>query len=226
MSLVYGLPEVPAVYSVCRDLEVRALRADVLFEVRSIAERVKSSAHAPTLGTDPIISKYRALAGKSGGRPPIAVYPEVLVRGVLLRGRLPRYNSVLDIVNAVSALTRIPISPVDVDRAVLPLKLAYSARDTVVRDFGGRGVYVRRGAIVLEDGVGRIVYVFPYKSTDVAPVTTATKNAAFIGYGAPGVPLSLVESSVRMVVTYIESFVRGASCSRLEVDGGSRCGRA
>ncbi len=216
MSLVRGLPDVPVVYSVCRDLEVAALRADVLFEVRSIVERVRSSTDASTLDRDPVVSKYRALAGRSGSRPAAGVYPEVLVRGILMRGKLPRYNSVLDLVNAVSAMTRVPISPIDASRVVLPLKLAYLTRDATVRYSGGREVYVRRGAIVLEDGLGRIVYVLPYRNTDVAPVTTTTRSVVFVGYGAPGVPLNLVESSVKTVVAYIESFFRGASCSRPE----------
>lgn len=220
MVKVYGMPGVPVAYSVCRHLEVGTLRVDILYEVRSMVEHVRSSVDASTLATDPIISRYRSFAERRKKGPPSRVYPEVLIKGLLSTGRFPRYNVILDIANAVSMLTRVPISPIDIDRAQPPFRLVHSPADAVTRDFRGKRMYVERGAIVLVDGAGRIVYVFPYKVTDVAPVTTDTRSAVFIGYGAPGVPQHLVSSSVRRVVTFVESFIRGASCRPPEVDAG------
>lgn len=220
MVKVYGLPEVPVVYSVCRDLEVGALRADILYEVKGIASYVRRSSDISTLAADPIISKYRPFTERHRRGSLIRVYPEVLVKGLLSTGRLPRCNTIVDIANAVSMLTRVPISSVDIDRASPPFQLAYLPRDIIIRDFRGRRMYVAKETIVLVDGAGRIVYVFPYKTTDVAPVTTTTRNAVFIGYGAPGVPLHLITSSIKAVVSYVESFVRGASCCLPELDVG------
>lgn len=218
LVIVCGLPEVLVAYSVCRNLEVEVLRADILYEVKSIVTHVRKSSNILTLGVDPVISKYRPFLKKHKERSTIRVYPEVLIKRLLSTGRFPQYNSVIDIANAVSTLTRIPISAIDVDRVIPPLKLVYLTKDAVVRDFRGKEVYVAQGSIVLEEGSGKIVYVFPYKTTDVAPVTIVTKNAVFIGYGAPGVPSYLVASSIKMIITYIESFIRDAQCSRLEVN--------
>lgn len=220
MVKVYGLPEVPVAYAVCRNLEVGALRADILYEVKGIAAYVRRSSDMSTLTADPIISKYRLFVERLRKGSSIRVYPETLIKGLLSTGRFPRYNTILDLVNAVSMLTRVPISSVDIDRASPPLRLTYLPRDTTIRDFRGRRMYVARDTIVLADGADRIVYVFPYKTTDVAPVTTTTRNAVFIGYGAPGVPMRLVTSSIKTIVTYVENFIRGASCCLPELDVG------
>ncbi len=220
MIVVQGLLEVPVAYSVCRNLVVKTVQVDVLIEVRSIAMSVRRSTDTLALSKDPIISKYRPFARKYRKKLAIGVYPEILVKRILSTGRVPRYNSVLDVVNAISALTRVPISSIDIDRIEFPLRLVYSTRDTTVRDFRGRNVHVTRGTIVLEEGSGRVVYIFPYVTTDVAVVNMNTKNAIFIGYGAPGVPLNLVASSIKMVTTHIENYTRGSSCSQLKVDAG------
>ncbi|MEM0351915.1 MAG: phenylalanine--tRNA ligase beta subunit-related protein [Sulfolobales archaeon] len=220
MIAVRGLPEVPVVYSVCRNIEVKITQVDVFIETRGIVMSVRKSTDSLALARDPIISRYRPFAKKYGKKPTIRVYPEVLIKRILTAGTIPHYNSILDIVNAVSALTKVPISSIDIDRVEFPLKLVYLTKDTTVRDFRGRSVYVARGTIVLEEGSGRIVYVFPYTTTDIATINTSTKNAIFIGYGAPGVPITLVTSSIKMVTTRIENFMRGSTCSQPEINAG------
>ncbi|MEM1623144.1 MAG: phenylalanine--tRNA ligase beta subunit-related protein [Sulfolobales archaeon] len=220
MIAVRGLPEVPVVYSICRNVEVKTTQVDIIIETRGIVMSIKRSTDSLALARDPIISKYKPFVKKYEKKPAVRVYPEVLIRRILSAGSIPRYNSVLDIVNAVSALTKVPISSIDIDRVKLPLKLVYSTKDTTVKDFRGRSIYIARGTIVLEEDSGRIVYVFPYTITDVAAINTGTKNAIFVGYGAPGVPINLVTSSIKMVTTRIENFMRGSVCSQPEVNAG------
>lgn len=221
---VRGLPEIPVVYFVCHDLEVRTTQVDLLFEIRNIIARIRESIDLAPPNKDPLIPRYRLFTEKHGYRSMIRVYPEVLIEVISNTRRLPRYNSVLDLVNALSTLTRIPISPIDADKVRPPLKLSYLVKDTVVKDFRGKDMRVPKGAVILGDSINRVVYVYPYKITDVAPITVATKNAFFIGYGAPGVPLNMVISSIKMLITYINNFMRNAQCSQIEVDVGREHG--
>lgn len=201
-------------------MEVKALRADILFEIRNAVESVKKSTFS--LGSDPVISKYRAFVESIGGRSSIKVYPEELLKKALSTGRIPYYNTVVDLVNLATLLTRIPISAVDADTVALPLRLTYLTRDIHTKDFRGRELRVTSGSIVLEDQVGRVVYVYPYRVTEAASVKLNTKNSILIGYGAPGVPTSMVVSSIRLVKKYIENYMYGVRCSHPEIARGTQ----
>ena len=210
-----ALPEIPVVYSLC--IDVQGARADLAFEARRLVERVvRMSADPEALRRDPVISGYRSFLETRVGSG-LRVYPEVLIREAI-SGRSSRYgNPVVDIVIAVSMCTGIAMSPLDADRVVAPLRLLYLAAQTVLKDFRGREIRIPRGSAVLVDASNRVLYVYPYKLTDAAPITAETRRVLIVGYGAPSIPITLVEQSVRRVVDYLESFIRGASCSQPEV---------
>lgn len=212
---VYGLPSVPVAYSICYDVEIKPVRADVLFEVRSAVASVRKSTAVLSAYDDPVVSRYRAFIGEIGCEQSsrIKISSEELLKKALSTGRIPSHNIVVDLVNVASLLTRIPMCVVDFDRVVPPLKLTHLARELLVRDFKGRELRIPRGAIVLEDRVGRAVYVYPHGVTDVASVTLSTRSVIIASCGAPGVPSSLVVLSVRLVKKYVENYIRGAECT-------------
>lgn len=212
---VYGLPSVPVAYSVCYDVEIRPVRADVLFEVRSTAASVRKSTAALSAYGDPVVSRYRAFIEGIGYESPsrIKISSEELLKKALSTGKIPLHNTVVDLVNVASLLTRIPMCVFDFDRVAPPLKLTHLTRELLVRDSRGRELRIPKGAIVLEDRVGRAVYVYPHGVTDVASVTLSTRNVIIVSYGAPGVPSSLVVSSTRLAKKYVESYIHGAQCT-------------
>lgn len=216
MLKAFALPEVPVVYSVCNNIETRGIRVDLDFELRRLVEDVRRSTDLETLKRNPVISGYKSFLVKRVGVDP-RVYPDILIRRVISGRTLPRYNPIMDIVNAVSLLTGIAMSPVDADRVVTPLSLIYLTTDNALRNFEGKEMRVRKGTVVLVDSLNRVIYVYPYKLTNIAPVTAETKRAVIIGYGAPSIPLILVVDSVKRVLGYFENFIRGVSCSQLEM---------
>lgn len=222
MIRIITIPEVPIAYVVCRNVETSEHHVGLLFEVRRIVSMVVSSTDLESLNNDPILSKYKSFAGFRRGSSELDTYPEVLIRRVLFGGGLPRRNPIIDISNAVSMLTKIPMTPIDVDRAGQVLKITRILKRESVSDLDERSVVLPRGTIVLVDSQGRVIYVYPYKLTNVAPANTKTRNVAFIGYGAPGVPLPLITSSVRILINYVANNVRGVECGEIELSTSSR----
>lgn len=221
MIRIITIPEVPVAYAVCRNVKTLEQHVGLLFEVRRIVNMVISSTDLEHLNTDPIISKYKLLVGLGRGRSQLNIYPEVLIRRVLFSGDFPRRNPIIDLSNAISMLTKIPITPIDIDKAGQTLKIVRILKKELLRDLDERTIVLPRGTIVLIDSQDRVIYVYPYKLTNIAPISNRTKNVAFIGYGAPGVPLPLVTSSVKMVINYIASHIRGVECDEIESSTGS-----
>jgi len=213
---VRSVPEVPLAYAVCRDVEVREVRADVLLEVLKLVEGLKSSLDEELIRRDRVILLYRSFIEKwVSATGKIKVYPELLLRRVLSGRSFPYYNSVVDLVNAVSLVTRVAMSVLDLRKLVPPLEMVYLDRELSVEDVRGRPMRLRRGFLVLVDGRGRVLYVYPYRVTREAYVDLSTRDLIILSYGAPGLPITTLVSSVVKAVESLLSYDHSASCNEV-----------
>jgi DNA/RNA-binding domain of Phe-tRNA-synthetase-like protein len=207
-------PELQVAYAVCRSVEVREVRADVILEVLRLVEEVRSSLDEELVRRDKILSLYRSfLERRLGGITDVKVYPELLLKRVLSGRSFPQYNSVVDLVNAVSLVTRLAMSVLDLRKLTPPLRMVYLDRDTSVGDAKGRVMKLRRGVPVLVDSRGRVLYVYPYKVTGEAYVDPNTRDVIVLSYGAPGIPLTTLIGGIAKVVEYLLNYDHSVSCS-------------
>jgi len=214
---VRSVPEVPVAYTTCRGVEVREVRADVTLEVLRIVEEVRSSLDEELIKRDKILLLYRSFIEKwVGSARDVKVYPELLLRRILSGRSFPHYNSVVDLVNAVSLATRVALSVLDLRKFVPPLEMVYLDRELFVEDARGRAMKLRKGLLVLVDGRGKVLYVYPYKVTREAYVDLNTKDLVVLSYGAPGIPTTTLVSSVAKVVGNLLSYDHYASCDEIK----------
>jgi len=215
---VRSVPEVPLAYAVCRGVEVREVRADVLLEVLKLVEGLRSSLDEELIRRDRVLLLYRSFIERwVGATGNIKVYPELLLRRILSGRSLPRYNSVVDLVNAVSLVTRVAMSVLDLHKLVPPLEMVYLDRELSVEDARGRAMRLRKGLLVLVDSRGRVLYVYPYKVTGEAYVDLSTRDLVILSYGAPGLPTTTLVSSVVKAVESLLSYDHSANCSEVKV---------
>ncbi len=215
---VRSVPEVPLAYAVCRGVEVREVRADVLLEVLKLVEGLRSSLDEELIRKDRVLLLYRSFIERwVGATGDIKVYPELLLRRILSGRSFPRYNSVVDLVNAVSLVTRVAMSVLDLHKLVPPLEMVYLDRELSVEDARGRAMRLCKGLLVLVDSRGRVLYVYPHKVTGEAYVDLSTRDLVILSYGAPGLPTTTLVSSVVKAVESLLSYDHSANCSEVKV---------
>ncbi len=187
--------EVPSV----RVLEPTPRSVDELL-ARAEEEARQRYPSAEALTGDPVVQAYRRLLWRLG-IDPTKVRPssEALARRVVRGRRLPRINSVVDIGNAVSLETMVPIGIYDADKLEPPLALTRARGGEVFEPIGGDPQELQPGTPVLVDAAGHVVHVYPHRDSRRSMVTGETKRLLIIGAGAPGVERARVAKAVRRV---------------------------
>jgi DNA/RNA-binding domain of Phe-tRNA-synthetase-like protein len=211
---VHSVPELQIAYAVCRGVEVKEVRADVVLEVLKLVEKTLSSLDEELLRRDKILSLYRSfIERRLGGVVDIRIYPELLLRRVLSGRPFPQNNSVVDLVNAVSLVTRLAMSVLDLHKLTPPLRMVYLDKETSVWDAKGKVVRLRKGSLVLVDSQGRVLYIYPYKVTGEACVDLNTRDVVVLSYGAPGIPKTTLVDGVAKVVEHLLNYDHSISCT-------------
>ena len=123
---------------------------------------------------------------------------EALVRRVLRGRKIPRINCIVDIGNAVSMVTLVPIGIYNLDKLYPPLRLRFAEEGEVFKPIGGSLEKLSRGQIVLADAQ-RIIHVFPHRDCDETKVTGETRNVLVVACGVPGFEERVVVEAAREV---------------------------
>jgi len=152
------------------------------------------------LTRDPVVQAYRRLLWRLGVDPTkVRPSSEALARRVVRGRRLPRINSVVDIGNAVSLETLVPIGIYDLDRLAPPLTLERARGGELFEPIGGEPQRLQEGVPVLLDSSGAVVHVYPHRDSARTMVTREARRLLIIGAGAPGVERARVARAVRSV---------------------------
>ncbi len=197
----------------CQGLHADEDRPDVKADLRKVSREITERYDISSLKGHPVVSAYRKFMWKVG-IDPTKVRPsgEALVRRTLRKGMLPQINSVVDACNMASSLTLVPISVFDLDRITQPIYLRRALPGELFIDFGGRRKTLTGKEVVVTDGHNRILHLFLYRDSNVAPVTNETRNVLIIGYGVPGVPRHTVRSAVELMVKQLRSYYPQVEC--------------
>jgi DNA/RNA-binding domain of Phe-tRNA-synthetase-like protein len=121
---------------------------------------------------------------------------EALVRRVLRGLKFPRINDIVDIGNAVSAYTLIPIGLYDLDNLSPPLRLVLSKGGEVFKGIGSEAKELPKGIPILVDSLKKVLHIFPHRDSLDTAVTERTRNLLITGAGVEGVPEIDVKNSV------------------------------
>lgn len=135
---------------------------------------------------------------------------EALVRRVLRGRKIPRINCIVDVGNAVSMVTMVPIGIYDLDKLYPPLRLRFAEEGEVFEPIGGSLEKLSRGQIVLADAQ-RVVHVFPHRDCDENKVTDETSNILVIACGVPGLEERIIVEAAREVGNRLAKLCGGIS---------------
>jgi len=135
---------------------------------------------------------------------------EALVRRVLRGRKVPRINCIVDVGNAVSMVTMVPIGIYDLDKLHPPLRLRFAEEGEMFKPIGGSLEKLSREQIVLAD-LWRVVHVFPHRDCDETKVTGETRNVLVVACGVPGLGEKIVVEATREVSSKLIELCGGQS---------------
>ena len=190
------------------DPRLEAQKARTLEEVR------KSRAGPEGIREEPIFRAYRDFYWKIGVDPtktrPAA---EALTRRSLGGREIPCINTLVDACNLVSLQTSISIAAFDADRLhpeALVLRRARSGEE--FRGIGMNQPMTLRGVeMVIEDLTDRMLVAnYPYRDSERARITEATRRAVLFMCGVPGIEIELLERAGRLCQEFVTEYCQDA----------------
>jgi len=94
-----------------------------------------------------------------------------LARRILRGKNFPRINDVVDIANAVSLMTLIPIGLYDIDRISPPLILRLSRGGEVFTGIGSKVEKLKPNVPILLDSKETVLHIYPHRDSVVSSIT-------------------------------------------------------
>lgn len=166
---------------------------------------VKDKFTMDTLAQDPFVVAYRKLY-RSVGLDVTKTRPssEALIRRILKNGQVFNINTVVDSYNISSVQTLLPMGAYDSDKIRGDISLRFSAGGETFIPLGGCcEETLEKGELIYSDGEKVICRNYNYRDSNATKVTPATTNVVLVVDGAPEVPVSYVEESVRVTADLI-----------------------
>ncbi|MCD6324102.1 MAG: hypothetical protein J7L55_03230 [Desulfurococcales archaeon] len=143
--------------------------------------------------------------------------PEALLRRALRKGFIPTITPLVDIGNAVSLKSLVPVSVIDADKVEKPLILRYSLRGERFMDFRGNEVRLKGHEVVLADSAHRLFHLLPYRDGFHGRIGEGTTHTAFLAYGVNGIPEAAVRHVTEEIRGLVMRFFPEASCKEMTV---------
>ena len=178
--------------------------SDVSEFIRSIEDDVRKKYTLEYLPNEPVIRAYRDFFW-SIGIDPTKERPssEALIRRILRGKPLPRINPVVDIMNAISALTGIVMSVFDADKIELPVILRPATGVEKLRIIGGKEIVIPEGFPILEGKNGKVFSATVYRDGEETKVTNQTQRVLLVVYLPKALDKALGLRAMRIVVDAI-----------------------
>jgi DNA/RNA-binding domain of Phe-tRNA-synthetase-like protein len=176
-------------------------------------EEVRSRYNIVDLKDDSTVRDYRDLYWKLG-IDPTKTRPagETLVRRVLRGDELPNISTVVDAYNMASLKTMVPMSGFDRDCIAPPFQVRFARNGEAFTGIGMRApMSLTENMLVLADRK-QVLCIYPHCDSDKTKITLETKNAAIVGYGAPGI----LQNRLREAVAAALSLIKQSSGGEIE----------
>ncbi len=159
---------------------------------------------------DEVIRIYRDFYWKEVRIDPTKTRPasEALLRRIVAGKELPRISPVVDLLNIVSAESRIGFSAFDANMINIPFKVTMTKGS---EEFQGIGMkkpkILEKGIVVTKDGKDRIINIYPYRDADFSKITHTTSVFYLLATGMKGIPDQTLMDATRELLKLYKQYL-------------------
>ncbi len=178
-----NLKDIPVIFETFNNLDIKRKSPKVKKWVNDLIEKTQKKYSEENWEKKDIFTKYIELHNKYSKEKDLPSSSQLLVEEIKEKGKIPNINTLVDIYNAVSALTGVSIGVHDVEKIKGDITLKVLEKNQIIqtirkkdRFFAKKGEY----AYVDEEGV---ICRLDIKQSDRTKISNKTKNALVIMQG-------------------------------------------
>ncbi len=187
MKFKFNVSNVKFGYVLIKDLKITK-KYDLSKEEKKIFSEVKKKFTLETLSEDMIIDSFRKLYWSFNMDPTKdRVSSEALIRRILKGENLWKVNNVVDALNLVSAMSKLPTGYLDYDSLVGEIVVRQAEKGEEFIKIGGKKRKCKGNEICVADDVKIIDYGYATSDSDLTKVTEKTKKLLLLIYATSDV---------------------------------------
>ncbi|BCG56865.1 B3/B4 domain-containing protein [Paenibacillus sp. URB8-2] len=218
-NLYVGLIAVPHVNNLDKDAEVNALLMHMEQEIINSGLQKESVSEIPT------IAAWRKVYSQFGAKP--SRYPcaaESLIKRVIEHGSLPRIHTLVNLCNAISLKSRMPIASCDIaDVQGLVIRHAEGNEPYLPIGKPEEREFPAPGEIIYADQLGRAhSRRWNWRQSDVVKTTAKSKRMLFTVEAVHQEAKILVEATTFLLLELLGPFTEEGTCDKAFIHGNSR----
>jgi len=197
--------------AVIKNVEVRNSPPELLLLEKKVFEEIRKKWSLQDLANDEVIKSFRRLYWSYGMDPTKhRISSEALIRRVLQGKNLWRVNNVIDAMNLVSALSRLPVGVIDAEKIKGSIHVRKARKSEEFIKIGGEKILCTGNEIVVSDDAKIIDFGFATADSERVKVTASTKNVLVLVYATPAISDEYLMSTLKTIVEYITRFAKGS----------------
>ncbi len=200
------LENIPVIWESFNNLEIKRKSPKVKKWVKDLTEKTAKRHAEENWRRKEVFTKYVELHDKYSAKKGQTASSQTLVEAIEEKGKIPNINTLVDIYNAVSALTGVSIGVHDISKIEGDVKLEILKKDSIIKTIRKKDrIFAKKGEYAYVDEAG-VICRLDIKQSDKTKITNTTTDALVIMQGHEalkkedlGKAMSLLKEGIELI---------------------------
>ena len=198
-SIEKNLEEIPVIWKCFHNIEVKRKSPKVKKWVNDLTEKTIKKYSEENWEKKEVFKKYWDLHNKYSKEKAITPSSQVLVEAIKEKGKIPNINTLVDVYNAVSALTGVSIGVHDISKIEGDVKFGILKKNQLLKTIRKKDkLFAKKGEYAYTDEEG-VICRLDTKQSDRTKVTNKTTDVLVIMQGHEALPKEDLEKAMRLL---------------------------
>ncbi len=199
-----NLKEIPVLYKSFSNIEVKKKSPKIKKWIKDLAEKTEKKYSEENWEKKDVFTKYTELHDKYSTEKDISPASQVLVQAIKEKGKIPNINTLVDMYNAVSALTGVSIGVHDISQIKGNVKLEILKKNQILKTIRKKDrFFAKKGEYAYTDGEG-VICRLDVKQSDRTKITNKTTDIFVIMQGHESLDKETLEKTMELLEEGIE----------------------
>ena len=198
------LKEIPVIWKSFNNIIVKRKSPKVKRWVSDLAEKTIKKYSEENWHKKEIFKKYIDLHNRYSKEKDVVPSSQVLVEAIKEKGKIPNINTLVDVYNAVSALTGVSIGVHDISKIEGNVKFEILKKNQLLKTIRKKDkFFAKKGEYAYTDNTG-VICRLDVKQSDRTKVTNKTTDILVIMQGHEALPKEELEKAMRLLEEGLE----------------------
>ncbi len=204
------LKHIPVLWHSFHNLEIKRKNPRVKKWVNDLMEKTKKKYSEENWDKKETFAKYRDLHNQYSKEKDIPSSSEVLIQDIKEKNKIPNINTLVDVYNAVSALTGVSIGVHDIEKIDGDVKLEILDKNQIIKTIRKKDrFFAKKGEYAYTDNQG-VICRLDVKQSDRTKISNKTTDALVIMQGHKALKIDALEKAMELLEEGIELIQKNA----------------